>query len=236
MESRSYQPPRGEAGAGWPPRRNQSKPNMAKKKRTVPVIGLAGGIAAGKSYVARLLAERGATVIDADAIGHELVTRPLVIRSIANAFGPGVLDPAGRIDRSRLAGLVFGTDELSTLRRKLLESIVHPAIHADVVRMLRRAKDSKDPPPMVVIDAPLLLESGWNKMCDLVLFVDAPRELRLRRAHRRGWSDLEFANREAAQRDVDWKRSLADVVIQSVEDPQEMARQIDELVQQVTES
>ncbi len=210
---------------------------MAKKKPApVPVIGLTGGVAAGKSYVARLLADRGAVVIDADAIGHHVLTRPLVIRSIANALGPGVLDESGRIDRTKLARLVFGEDDLAKLRRGLLETIVHPAIHADVVRALRRAKEAQPPPPMVVIDAPLLMETGWNKMCDRILFVEAPREVRLQRAQSRGWSDREFASREAAQWDVVRKRSVADAVIRSVDNPRDMETQIDELFPQLVAS
>ncbi|GIW97364.1 MAG: dephospho-CoA kinase [Pirellulaceae bacterium] len=201
---------------------------MIGPKREVPVVGLTGGVAAGKSWLANELQQRGATVIDADAIGHQVLRRPLVIRSLANSLGPQIVDSAGQIDREKLASLVFGSDEMSTLRRRLLEMTVHPAIQADVIRAMRRALRSPSV-PMIVIDAPLLLEARWGRMCDHIVFVDAPRSVRQHRALRRGWSAEQFAARESAQMDVEQKRRAADFVLEFTEDDQRMREQIDQL-------
>lgn len=205
---------------------------MIGPNNKVPIVGLTGGVAAGKSWLASELQQRGATVIDADAIGHQVLRRPLVIRSLANSIGPQIVDSSGQIDREKLASLVFGPDEMSTLRRKLLEMTVHPPIQADVIRAVRRALRAPAV-PMIVIDAPLLLEARWGRMCDHIVFVDAPRSVRQQRALRRGWSAEQFAAREAAQMDIDQKRRAADFVLESTDDSQRMREQIDQLWQQI---
>ncbi len=195
-------------------------PRIAGRYRhgPVPVIGLIGGIGAGKSEVAGILKERGAVVIDADVVGHELLREPAVLGRIVDRFGPGVLtggDRDGRspatIDRRALGAIVFGDHGA----RRDLESIVHPPMRARFLAAIEREqRRGHQPARLVVLDAAILLEAGWDDLCDQVVFVDAPRDERVGRAARqRGWSAADFAAREQAQWPCQKKRPLADRVI-----------------------
>ncbi len=184
----------------------------------VPVIGLIGGIGGGKSEVAALFRERGAVVIDADAVGHELLKDPAVLGRIADRFGERVLAGAGRqgssapaIDRKALGAIVFA----DPVARRDLESILHPRMRSwflEVIESELRAGGGTD--HLVVLDAAVLLEAGWDDLCDLIVFVDAPLAERMRRVEeRRGWSREMLEARERAQWPNDLKRRRADVVI-----------------------
>lgn len=196
-------------------------------KRPV-VIGLVGGIASGKSYVAGVLADFGAAVIDADRIAHSVLTLPLVVRQLARTFGSQILDQDGSIARAKLAELVFGQDEISTSRRKQLESIVHPLVHADTVRELHtlRQLHVEIAPTAAVIDAPLLLEADWEPLCDFIFFVDTSFATRLSRALERGWTQEEFERREAAQLPLEEKRKSATHVIDANGERKSVERQL----------
>ena len=173
----------------------------------IPVIGLAGAIGAGKSEVGRLLAEAGCLVSDSDALAREVLGEPETVRTLSAWWGPGILDPAGRIDRSAVARIVFADPDA----RRRLEAFVHPRIHAR-----REASFAAAPAgtPALVIDAPLLFESGLDRSCDHVVFVEADRATRLRRVREsRGWEEGELSRREASQWPLDRKRDLADSVL-----------------------
>ncbi len=192
--------------------------NMARPKTKPTVIGLLGGIAAGKSYAADLLRQAGAKLIDADAIGHEVLSQPLLVRRLTQEFGKEILmdgDAVAVIDRRKLAELVFGADAESVARRESLETILHPLIHAEAIRKLRGFKEQLDPPEAVVVDAPLLLEANWAPMCDLILFIDSDYERRLARALERGWTKDQFDSREDAQLDLDEKRRAATHILKN---------------------
>jgi len=188
------------------------------KHGAIPVIGLTGGVGGGKSEVAAILAERGSAVVDADAIAHELLEDPGVRGRIVARFGDGVVTRAGlepgaapAIDRRVLGAIVFADPEA----RRALEAILHPLMRARFIAAIQREMQAgRDQAPSVVLDAAILLEAGWNDLCDLVVFVDAPRDERLRRAaHQRGWSALTFEARERAQWPCDDKRRRAALVI-----------------------
>lgn len=178
------------------------------------VVGLVGGVAAGKSFVAGRLASFGAKVLDADRVGHEVLTEPAVIERLAAEFGPEIVGEGGAIDRKRLAGQVFGPGPEAAAAKRRLEEIVHPRIRA----RLREQLDTwrREGCPVAVLDAPLLFEGGWDRLCDVVWFVDAPPEDRLARALARGWSAEHFAAREDAQLDLDLKRARAHDIIANV--------------------
>ena len=168
-------------------------------------IGLIGGIASGKSAVAAELARRGAVVFDADKIGHALLQRPAVRDELVAKWGPEILDGAGGLSRPAIAKLVFGDSVAAKANRQQLEELLHPLIRAQIEAEIRQLPDADI--PAVVIDAPLLLESGWNEVCQAVVFVDVPPEQRLARAQQsRGWSAEEFARREAAQMPIEQKK------------------------------
>jgi dephospho-CoA kinase len=180
------------------------------------VIGLIGGIGSGKSAVAEILAARGSVVIDADRVGHELLSDREVREQIVARFGEVVLNqqatagsPAPQIDRAALGAIVFA-DPVS---RRGLEAIVHPRMRDQFRRDIERVTREGDA-RMIVLDAAILLEAGWDELCDRIVFVDAPRGERCQRvAKQRGWSPAVLESREAAQWPYDNKRSRADIVL-----------------------
>jgi dephospho-CoA kinase len=180
-------------------------------------IGLVGGVASGKSQVAKLFADLGAGLLDADRAGHDVLAHDGEVQAaIVDRWGPTILSADGSINRAAVAARVFATDpsiatsEPST-ELKFLESVLHPRIRARLAE--KTAEFAAEGRPAVVLDAPLLLEAGWAPMCDLIVMVDSPRELRLARARERGWTDDEFFRRESAQWSVDDKRGQAHVVV-----------------------
>lgn len=193
-----------------------------------PVIGLLGGIAAGKSLVAQQLARLGAGVLDADRAGHQVLRMPEVVQAIARRWGPEVLEADGTVNRSRLAQRVFGDKE----ELKHLEAITHPRIQHLLTQQARRLVQQGA--RALVLDAPLLLRAGWDRWCDLLVFVDAPEQLRLQRAAARGWSAEQFRRREAAQEPLEEKRRRAHVVIDNSGSPEQTRKQVEQLWHQWT--
>jgi dephospho-CoA kinase len=177
-------------------------------------LGLVGGIASGKSLVADCFRDLGAVVLDADRAGHAVLREPDVIAALVERWGNQVLEPTGQINRKAVAQIVFAGGHEDD--KSFLEGIIHPRIEQALERELEQARAASPPPPALVIDAALLIEAGWDKFCDMIVFVDAPRDVRLERAVSRGWSTEQFAAREAAQLPVEEKRKRADVVIRNV--------------------
>jgi dephospho-CoA kinase len=152
------------------------------------IIGLTGNIATGKSTVAKMLEELGATVIDADALVHELQRQGTsVFDDIVAAFGPGILDRAGEIDRKALGSIVFADPE----KLRTLESIVHPAVLIESARRILEA-----PTPILVYEAIKLIEAGRTEMCDALWVVTARSDVQLQRL----LSDRHMSEAEAQQR------------------------------------
>jgi dephospho-CoA kinase len=171
------------------------------------VVGLIGRIGAGKSTLARLLAARGADVIDADRIAHDALADEEVRRAIAARFGGGVLAADGCIDRAALARLVFGptADHEAALRD--LEAIVHPRVRRRIeaeLDRLRRLPPTEADRRVVVLDVPLLVRAGWAARCDRLLVIDCDEAERQRRLAVRGWTAEQRAARESA-----WNRGAA---------------------------
>ena len=182
----------------------------------VPVIGLVGGVGSGKSTVARRLAERRPLlVLDGDATGHQVLTRPNIKHAIRNRFGESVFDPQGEIIRSALAHQVFGPTEQHRQNRADLEQIVHPEIRRTFEEQIQHAQASKRV-EAVLLDAAVLLEAGWRDICNAVIFVDTPESARLQRVvTNRGWDDRELEKREASQLSLDLKRNAADYIVRN---------------------
>lgn len=172
------------------------------------ILGLAGGVGSGKSAVAAILGELGFVVSDSDAGARAVLERADVIEELMRAFGDGVLDANGKPDRKAIADAVFGDDA----KRKTLEAIVHPRLHEERAGLISAARSKNA--AGVVIDAPLLFEAGVDAECDAVIFVDTPREVRLRRViEGRGWSEAELDRREAAQMPLSEKRERSHAVV-----------------------
>ncbi len=174
-------------------------------------IGLVGGIASGKSEVARMLAELGAFVFHADREGHELLHHPDIRDAVVREFGNSILDSQQQIDRKRLAERVFGDDGASHQNLRALEKILHPAIRERFHASIQKLRDPAC--PVVLLDAPLLFEARWEGLCDAVVFVECPLSQRIFRARLRGWSEEEFMRRESKQLAVEEKRSRSDFIV-----------------------
>jgi dephospho-CoA kinase len=174
-------------------------------------IGLLGGVASGKSLVAQQFVQLGAGLLDADRVGHEVLRLPQVETTARARWGDEIFGDDGRIDRARLADVVFAVGPKGTPERKYLEELTHP----EITRRLRQQAESLAAAgiQVAVLDAALLLEAGWADGCDKLVFVECPRLARLARAKARGWSEEEFAAREAAQESLDRKRQRADAII-----------------------
>ncbi len=179
---------------------------MSVERRT-PVIGLTGGIGAGKSAVARILAELGGVVSDSDRDTSEILRMPDVIETMRGWWGEGVVDDEGVIDRGEIAQRVF-TDSAA---RRRLEELIHPLVHE---RRHARFAQSPADTRMFVIDAPLLFEAALQDECDTVWFVDAPIDVRRERVRvHRGWSEEELDRRESSQWPIEEKRRRSDVIL-----------------------
>lgn len=183
-------------------------PSARQSGKRMPVIGVVGGIGAGKSQVARAFAELGCVVLDSDAAAKAQLDEPVVKDVVVSWWGSDVLGVDGRVDRRKIAAIVFA----DPAQRERLEGLVHPRLKAGRAAAIAQARH--DGKPGVIVDAPLLLEAGVDKECDLVLFVEAPRQERMRRVvEKRGWSAEEFARREAAQWPLDRKREASHAAI-----------------------
>lgn len=183
-------------------------------------VGLTGGLAGGKSTVARLLAERGATVVDADRLVAELYEpgEPGA-ELVAELFGDRLLDRRGAVDRPALASIVFSDPEA----RRRLEAAVHPLVRRRFADLARATGG------VVVLEATLLVEAGYGPDFDLVVTVEADEEVRLRRAVERGMDEAEAAARLAAQGSGEARRAAADRTIRNDGDLADLERRVDEL-------
>ena len=189
------------------------------------LIGLVGGIASGKSFVAGQMRALGGVVLDADVVGHEVLREKEVIQSLRRRWGAAVLNPEGSINRGAVAKIVFasGNEE----EKRFLESVTHPRIAARLHEQIAIAKASGNA-LAAVLDAALLFEAGWDKHCDLIVFVSAPREARLARALSRGWSQSDFLAREATQLPLDEKRARSGYSIDNSQTPDQTRWQVNE--------
>lgn len=163
----------------------------------IVVLGIVGRIGAGKSTVSRMFGDAGAVVVDADRIAHEVLRGDEARRAVREVFGEGVIDAAGQVDRGRLAARVFGPTAAHAAALADLEAIVHPRVHARIAEALERAAEAAPPRPVVVLDVPLLLQSGWGDACDWVVVIECDDAVRRARAAAR-FSPEQIAAREAA--------------------------------------
>jgi dephospho-CoA kinase len=189
----------------------------------IPIIGIAGGIASGKSLVTAQLENLGAAVISADDAAHEVLEQAEVKRLARERWHDAIFTPDGRIDRPALGRIVFAPPPDGPRERA---QITHPRIGTILRQQVQREID-RQAAPAIVLDVPLLFEAGWNEICDVVVFVDAPPPTREARAHQRGWSSEEFARRESAQLPPDSKRQQSDVVIDNSTTPEDTRAQVE---------
>jgi dephospho-CoA kinase len=195
-----------------------------------PILGLAGGVGAGKSAVAKILADMGCVVVNSDEQGRAALRDPVIRDTLVSWWGESILDEEGEIDRSAIAAIVFNDPD----ERRRLEGLTHPWIRAR-----RDEAFAAAPPetPALAIDAPLLFEAGLDAECDAVLFVDAPREMRLERVRAaRGWDEAELARREDSQLPLDLKRKKADHVIWNDGDLSDLVAQVQRVLSEILDA
>ena len=178
------------------------------------VIGLVGGIASGKSTVATELAALGAVVLNADRAAHEAINRPEVKQTLVERWGEAILDESGEALRQAIAERVFSPSLADNQELEFLESLLHPLIRRQFKGEL--AQLSQRGVAAAVIDAPLLLDAGWEDLCDFIVFVESSEQDRVERAGPRNWSHSEIYRREAAQMPIDEKRRRATHVIRNL--------------------
>lgn len=186
-------------------------------------VGLTGGIGSGKSSVAAILSENGALVIDADTLAREVVAPGTPgLADVLVAFGPGVVDADGGLDRTALAQRVFA----DPAARQQLEAIIHPRVRTRAAEIESQAADNA----IVVHDIPLLVETGQADRFDAVIVVDCPSDVQVERLTRnRGWSQLEAESRIAAQASREERLAVADHVIDNSGSLQQLRTAVDRL-------
>ena len=186
-------------------------------------VGVTGGIGSGKTTVARMLAERGAVVVDADQISRDLVEPGgAALAALVTEFGPRILQADGTLSRAELASLAFSDPE-ATIR---LNAIMHPLIRAEAQRRIADAPGAE----VVVYDMPLLVETGQGDLVDLVVVVDMPEDLQVERAvTMRGLDEADVSRRMTVQAARADRLAAADVVIDNSGDVDVTRAQVDEL-------
>jgi dephospho-CoA kinase len=206
------------------------RPRGPWKHGAIPVIGVVGGIGAGKSSVAAAFAAQGAFVLDADEIGHALLSQRPAFEDVVKRFGnevaiPGTPETPARIDRAKLAARVFS----NPAELKALERILHPRMRATFTKAIGRTV-RRGQHRAIVLDAAVLFEAGWDDLCDLVVFVESPTDLRLQRVREsRGWDASKFAAREKAQLPLEVKQQRSDGLIVNLGDLDALAQEVDRI-------
>ncbi len=190
-------------------------------------VGLTGGVASGKSTVSAMLAELGATVIDADLLAREVVERGTPgLAQVVEEFGEELLTADGDLDRPAMGRLVFGDEE----RRRRLEAIVHPLVFERYAEI----EASAPADGVVVHDIPLLAESGRADTFDEVVVVDVPAELQVERMVRdRGWTEEEARSRIAAQATREERLAVATIVVDNSGSLEDLRARVAEVWEQL---
>ena len=188
------------------------------------LVGLTGGIGSGKSTAAHMLRERGAVVFDADVLAREAVAPGTEgLRAVVERFGADVLAPGGELDREALAAVVFA----DPAARRDLEAIVHP----EVRRLFAEGSEAYlDTDRVVVLSAPLLVETGMHSAFDVLVVVAVPEPVQVERLMRdRGMSEDEIRARMAAQAPLEDKAAVADILLDNEGTPEDLERQVDRI-------
>jgi len=181
--------------------------------KRVPIIGIVGGIGSGKSSLARAFEDLGCVRLEADKVGHEMLARADVFAELVTEFGDGILGDDRRVDRPKLAAAAFASEQATRRLNEIVGGALWPEFRR---RALEAADHAANETQAVVLDAALLYESESNDICDAVVFVEAPDDVRRQRVKEtRGWNGQEVRRREARQFPLSRKRQMADFVLQN---------------------
>ncbi|MEE3371324.1 MAG: dephospho-CoA kinase [Planctomycetota bacterium] len=192
------------------------------------VIGIAGGIASGKTLVAECLENLGVVLIDADRIGHEVLQQADIANAIRTRWGETIIHSEGQIRRDEIAKRVFAPPPGGPVELAFLEKLTHPRIGEHLQQELRALQDACDT-SAVTLDAAVMFKAGWSHWCTHILFVDTPHALRIERARQRGWTGADLIARESSQTPLEIKRQAADYVIDNSGTPKETQTQVKHL-------
>ena len=197
-----------------------------------PIIGILGGVGSGKSTVAAEFAKLGCAVIDADKIAQELLEKKAVQEKIVVLFGRNILNCNGKIDRKKLADIVF----TKANKLSLLNNIVHPPVLARTEQLIKQYNQQTQV-KAIVLDMPLLLEVGWAKRCDKLIFVDCKPQLRAKRAKKMGLFDKnQLKIRENFQISLDKKVAITDNTIDNNSGFSALAKQVADIFSSIVDN
>lgn len=181
--------------------------------RGKPIIGILGGIGSGKSTIAAMFGDLGCKVIQSDQQVRDAYADPQIRRMIRQWWGDEAFDSAGQVRRDWIANLIFADPE----QRRRLEQLLHPWVASARDKIMQAADDAQV--LAFVWDTPLLIEAGWDRQCDVLVFVKAPFEQRLGRVRQnRGWDEDQLRKRENLQTPLDKKEKISDYVISNTAD------------------
>ena len=206
--------------------RSSAKPSFAaiRAGREIPLtVGLTGGIGAGKSEVLKRLEKKGVPVLQTDFIGHDLLKEGKIKSLLVRKLGTGILDEKGNIDRKKIGKIVFNDPR----KRKFLNQTLHPLIRRKVRRWVMDHWGKKTPPPLILVEVPLLFEGKGYPYFHGVLSVSASQALRRGRLRSRGWTGDEILRRERGQWSQARKDRRADWVIRNNGTIQELRLKVD---------
>jgi dephospho-CoA kinase len=196
-----------------------------------PIIGIVGGIGSGKSFVAKIFGELGCLVIDSDQLVRLAYSDPVIRMALRKWWGDEVFNADMSVNRSAIAAKIFTTPHM----RELLEQLLHPWVDNERRKLMYKAFGDAQVLGFVW-DTPLLVDTGLNIQCDAVVFVDAPREVRLARLKEsRGWDEGELERREKSQMPLDKKREISDYVLVNAAEADRIRGQIREILFQILE-
>ena len=198
------------------------------------MIGIVGGIGSGKSSVAKQLAKtRSLLILDGDQVGHEQFNNTSVQQEIRKRFGDDAFDESENVSRRNLGRMVFGSTDQHARARRDLEAILHPGIRSQFLSEIEKANQT-DQFEAVILDAALLLEAGWQELCQAVVFIDTPYDIRRQRVmQNRGWVDGELEKRESNQLSIEEKKSRSDYTIDNSGTLDEASQSLDKILSRI---
>ncbi len=194
-----------------------------------PIIGIAGGIGSGKSFIAGLFGQLGCLVISADEQIRQAYREDRILRTLRQWWGNAVFDESGKVNRKAIGAIVFANEA----QRKRLENLLHPVVSQARIKAMEAAADDAQVLAFVW-DIPLLFEVGLHTQCDAIVFVEAPLEQRISRVKQtRGWDAQELARRENLQMPLDNKLRMSNYMLQNTADVGFARRQVENVLNQV---
>lgn len=180
------------------------------KIKRIMIIGITGGIASGKTEVAKVFQKKGATVISGDEIGKEVVEeKPTVLKKLVQAFGKGILNSKDKLNRKKLGEIAFASEK----NKEKLNRIVHPYLLKELEQEIVKFRKGRNSGKILVIDAALIVEWKLYRKLDKLILVISPKEKRLQRMKKLGFSKIEASDRIRRQLTDSQRKTYADFVI-----------------------